>query len=100
MTDRPNRAMRGAGRAATLYRPSRRKDGDVARDEDDNVLGGRFWLKIFGLLIVGVIALIIVFAFLGWALITWGLLGFFIFISLVLIGYGWFYDRRQKRRVA
>jgi len=99
--------MRRGGPAATLdphfdERRStfRRKDGDVARDEDDNGLGGRFWLKVFGLLIVGVIALIIVFAFLGWALITWGLLGFFLFISLVLIGYGWFYDRRQKRRVA
>jgi polyferredoxin len=64
------------------------------RDEEEG-LGGRFWLKL-----VGVIALVGVLVFVGvllfWrALYAWGFFGAFLVLALALLLYGWIHDRRN-----
>lgn len=63
--------------------------------EEKEGFGGRFWLRL-----VGIIALVGVLVFVGlllfWrALYAWGFFGAFLVIALALLVYGWIYDRRN-----
>jgi len=64
------------------------------RDEKEG-LGGRFWLKIVGsVVIIGI--LVFVGLLLFWrALYAWGFLGAFLVLGLALLLFGWLYDRRN-----
>lgn len=69
----------------------------VAPPDEKEGLGGRFWLKL-----VGIIALVGVLVFVGvllfWrALYAWGFFGAFLVLALALLVYGWIYDRRNPR---
>ena len=60
-------------------------------------LGGRFWLMFIGGLVGVALAGVILFGLLGWAWYAWGLFGMFAFLAVVLIGFGYLYDRREQR---
>ena len=64
--------------------------------EDDEKLGGAFYLKLAGLLvIIGVLMLIGVWIF--WrAWYAWGFFGAFLAIAVIAALFGWVYDRRNK----
>lgn len=66
-------------------------------DGDDEGLGVGFYFKIAGIcLAVGVAALIFVRIF--WrAMYAWGFFGAFIAIGILLLLFGWIYDRRDAR---
>jgi hypothetical protein len=66
------------------------------RDEDDEKgLGGRFWLKIVGgIVVIGILVFLGILLF--WrALYAWGFFGAFLVLALALLAYGWWYDRRN-----
>ena len=61
-------------------------------------LGGKFWLLFIGGAIACVIAGLVLFLVLGNAWARWGFFGMFIALSAILLGIGWVFDRREKRR--
>jgi hypothetical protein len=65
--------------------------------EDDGSLGGKFWLKVAGIVIACGVGAAIVFIVLGAAWAKWGAFGAIIFFGAILLGYAWIYDRRQTR---
>jgi membrane protein implicated in regulation of membrane protease activity len=67
------------------------------RDDDDK-LGGKFWLTFIGILAAGILAGVIVFALFGAAWYAWGFLGAFLFLAVVLLAFAWISDRRQRNR--
>jgi hypothetical protein len=67
---------------------------------DDEGLGGRFWLRILGLTVGGIIAAAILFGFFGWVWYSWGLFGAFLLFAAGAIAFGYFYDKREGRRAA
>lgn len=71
----------------------------IATVNDDNDMGGgKFWLLIIGgaigCAVVGVIGLLLIGA--AWA--RWGFLGMFLLLSVILLGIGWIFDRREAKR--
>ena len=69
----------------------------TSRDEEDEELGRRFWLRLFGVIAaIGVILGIALVIF--WrALYAWGFLGAVLVLSVILVLWGWIYDRRHPR---
>jgi membrane protein implicated in regulation of membrane protease activity len=67
------------------------------RDDTDG-LGGKFWLAIVGGAIAFAIAAFLVLGFIGTAWARWGFFGMFLVLSAILLGIGWFVDRREKKR--
>ena len=61
-------------------------------------LGGRFWLKIVGLVLAFGIGAALLFLFVGAAWARWGGLGALLFFFLVACLYGYFYDRKQVQK--
>ena len=61
-------------------------------------LGGKFWLFMIGGAIACWIGGMAVFLLLEGAWYRWGFLGMLLFISAILLGFGWWYDRRQPKR--
>jgi hypothetical protein len=61
-------------------------------------MDAKFWFWILGLCVAGAIAMGIVFVIIGAAWQAWGFFGAIIFLFGILLAFGWFYDRRQKRR--
>jgi hypothetical protein len=72
----------------------------MARDDDDNPLGGGFWKWMAGIGLIGVIGVVVIFLVLHTAWVRWGALGTLLFFFAVLIGVAWFYDRRQAKNYA
>ena len=66
-------------------------------EEDEEELGRRFWLRLFGVIAaIGVILGIALVIF--WrALYAWGFLGAVLVLSVILVLWGWIYDRRHPR---
>jgi len=60
-------------------------------------LGAKFWLWVIGVTIAAGIGVMLVFAIIGWAWYAWGALGALLFFGLLLLAFGWVYDRRQAR---
>jgi uncharacterized membrane protein YfcA len=69
----------------------------MAMDDDDD-LGGKFWLLVIGGSVACVIVGILLFVLVAESWMRWGFLGMFLFISLILLAIGWFVDRRDKKR--
>jgi Na+/melibiose symporter-like transporter len=67
-------------------------------DDSERTLGGRFWLGLLGLVIVAVGGAVLVATVFGRLWYAWGFFGMFIVFSLVAIGFGWIYDRRERSR--
>jgi hypothetical protein len=61
-------------------------------------LGARFWFGLIGVALAIGVGGILLFIFISTAWARWGLLGAFLFFSLVLLTFGYFYDRRQAKR--
>jgi Flp pilus assembly protein TadB len=72
----------------------------MADRDDDDKLGGRFWLALCGLAVGVVCIALIVLIIFGWFWSRWGLLGALIAFFAVLLVIGWLYDRREKARRA
>ena len=63
----------------------------------DEGLGWSFFLKVAGLC-VAVAVVVMVLAFIFWrAVYAWGFFGAFLALAVVLLLFGWIYDRRQAR---
>lgn len=67
-------------------------------DRDDEGLGGRFWLKLIGVLVAGGFVVMLLFGIWGRAWYTWGMLGALIFMGLLAIAFGYVWDRREQKR--
>jgi hypothetical protein len=63
-------------------------------------LGWRFWVKWAILLVALGIAAMIVFLLIGVAWAAWGLFGTLAALAVVLLLFGWLYDRREAKRRA
>ena len=68
--------------------------------DDDEGLGGRFWLAIAGLCVGAVMVALIVLIIFGALWNRWGLFGALIAFFIVLLAIGWLWDRREKARRA
>ena len=68
--------------------------------DDDDELGGRFWLGVAGLAVGAVCIALIVMIIFGAFWSRWGLLGALIAFFIVLLGIGWLWDKREKHRRA
>ena len=63
-------------------------------------LGGKFWLAAIGGAIAFGIAGLLLFLVIDAAWARWGFLGMFLFLSLLMLLFGWIFDRRQAKRRA
>jgi uncharacterized membrane protein len=60
-------------------------------------LGGKFWFKLIGIVILGGIGAMILFLLVTGAWYRWGGIGAIIFFSLLVLLWGWIYDRRHAK---
>jgi hypothetical protein len=60
-------------------------------------LGAKFWLWVIGVTVAAGIGVIVLFILIGRAWESWGALGALLFFGLLLLAFGWVYDRRQAR---
>jgi hypothetical protein len=70
-------------------------------EEDDRMdagMGGSFWLKVFGVLVLGGIAAMLVFLVFEAVWYRWSLLGAIVLFTAVLLGIAWLGDRRSQRQ--
>jgi drug/metabolite transporter (DMT)-like permease len=67
--------------------------------DDDDGFGAKFWLTIVGFaLAIGICAIIAFFIFSSvWY--KWGFFGALLFVAVVTLIGGWFYDRRHPSRL-
>ena len=69
--------------------------------EDDRMdagMGGGFWLKVFGVLVLGGIAAMLVFLLFEAVWYRWSLFGAVVFFTGVLLLIAYIGDRRSQRR--
>jgi hypothetical protein len=66
-------------------------------DDDDDGLGAGFYFKIAAICIACGIAAIILLRIFWRAIYAWGFFGAFFAVAIVLILFGWIYDRRDAR---
>jgi hypothetical protein len=60
-------------------------------------LGGKFWLRLFGLILACGIAGMLIFWLLGAVWYAWGAFGALLFVFVVIGFFAWLYDRRKIR---
>jgi hypothetical protein len=60
--------------------------------------GWRFWGGIIALVIGVVVGGLLFYWAFGWAWYTWGFFAAFGLLALVLIGFGYAYDKREQRK--
>ena len=63
-------------------------------------LGLKFWAAMVGIILAAGLGGMILFLIFSRAVYAWGFLGAFLAFALVLIVFGWFYDRRKARQYA
>jgi uncharacterized membrane protein len=63
----------------------------------DEGLGARFWFKLIGIVVLGGIGAIILFLLVTSAWYRWGFIGMIIFFSLIVLLWGWIYDKRHQK---
>jgi predicted lipid-binding transport protein (Tim44 family) len=85
--------MSGDAATATVCATTRTKRGGQAMDFDD--LGWGFWGKLAGIFVLGAIVLFILTLVFFKAVYAWGFLGTFLFIAVIALIAGWFFDRRN-----
>jgi hypothetical protein len=66
--------------------------------DDDDGLGGRFYLWLAGLTLLCGLGLLVALWIFWRALYAWGLFGAFIVIAAALLIFGWFYDKRAAKQ--
>jgi hypothetical protein len=64
----------------------------------DEGLGAGFWLKMFGLIVVGGIAALVIFLLIDAAWYRWGALGALLFFFVLIGGIAYISDRRQQKQ--
>ena len=67
-------------------------------DRMDAGMGGSFWLKVFGVLVLGGIAAMLVFLLFEAVWARWSLLGAIALFTCVLLAIAWVGDRRSARQ--
>jgi hypothetical protein len=75
-----------------------RRGGKTLADDDDNGLGGKFWLMVIGATIALGIGALILFAFIDVIWYAWGFFGALLFVFLVIGVIGYVMDRRAQQR--
>jgi hypothetical protein len=72
----------------------------VDRDdrEMDQGMGGGFWLKVFGVLVLGGLAVFLAWILFERAWYRWGFIGASALFCAVLLGIAYVHDRRSQRR--
>jgi hypothetical protein len=65
---------------------------------DRSELGMRFWLTIVGVTLGAVTAGILVFMVIGHIWWTWGFFGACLAVAAAALGFGYVYDRRDRKR--
>jgi Flp pilus assembly protein TadB len=78
--------------------PLRAASTIAAGHHEGSEMDAKFWFWILGMCILAAVAVAVVFLIIGAAWEAWGFFGAIALFFLVLIGFGWFYDRRQRRR--
>jgi hypothetical protein len=66
--------------------------------DDDDGLGFGFYLKLTGAILAFGIGGFILMLIFTKAVYAWGLLGAFIALSAVMLGFAWLHDRREAKR--
>lgn len=61
----------------------------------DDSLGFGFYAKLAGIILAIGLGVFIAFLIFARAVYAWGLLGAFLVITVVLLAFGWLYDRRH-----
>jgi len=64
----------------------------------DEGLGAGFWLKMFGLILLGGIGALLLFLLIDAAWYRWGALGALLFFFLLIGVISYIHDRRQQRQ--
>jgi hypothetical protein len=64
----------------------------------DDGLGGNFWLKFVGILLLCAIGAILIFTLIAGAWAKWGLFGGLLFFGALLLGIAYIGDRRSQRQ--
>ena len=70
---------------------------DPVEEDDDEGLGAGFFFKIAAVCLACAIGAIILVRIFWRAIYAWGFFGGFIAIGILLILFGWIYDRRHPR---
>lgn len=70
----------------------------MEEDRMDAGMGGSFWLKVIGVLVLGAIAAMLVFLLIEAAWYRWGFFGGIVFFGVVLLGIAYIGDRRSQQR--
>jgi hypothetical protein len=64
----------------------------------DEGLGAGFWLKMFGLILLGGIVALLLFLLIDLAWVRWGALGALLFFFVLIGGLAYIHDRREQRQ--
>jgi hypothetical protein len=67
-------------------------------DDNETGLGFGFYAKFAGIMIAIGIAVWIFVLIISRAIYAWGLLGMFLALTIVLLGIGWYVDRREAQK--
>jgi hypothetical protein len=67
---------------------------------DEDGLGFKFFLWLAGIIVVGGIVLLVAFLIFSRAVYAWGFLGGFLAFAVVVLIFGWIYDKRHERDYA
>lgn len=62
---------------------------------DEDGLGFKFFLWLAGIIIVGGLVLLVAFLIFSRAVYAWGILGGFLAFAVVVLIFGWIYDKRH-----
>jgi hypothetical protein len=71
----------------------------IDEDDDDEGLGAGFFFKIAAICLACAIGAIILLKIFASAIYAWGFFGGFLAIGILLVLFGWIYDRRNPRSV-
>jgi hypothetical protein len=63
--------------------------------QSDDSLGFGFYAKLAGIILAIGIGVFIAFLIFSRAVVAWGFLGAFLVIAILMLAFGWIYDRRH-----